>query len=215
MRVSLLILAVCLGSRIVSAEDHSQVVVVDQKDSTSPNKHYFVSLEQSIDDEGAGCSLQIRSSTDRKVLAEFDWEQFFEHASPDGAVKWTPNSRAFCISGLFGRGWSGSRVYYQLPSGSWTEIEIPIPDTGHPTKDGWETKGKGGYCAERWISNEILIMDYLNPTYQLKNPANAAATNVFDADWAPSHYSVSLHLASSPTGKPAFKQIDVHELPDK
>jgi len=215
MRTLLVTFTVLLVSGILSADDSNHPVVVDQKNSLSPNKLYFVSLEQEIPNDGADCTLQIRSRINQKVLSTFDWEQFWDHLSEDGDVKWTKDSKMFVISGFFGRGWSGSRVFVHRSDGAWIEVEIPTPDTGHPAKDGWETKDKGGYCAERWSSSDVLIMDYVNPTYRLKNPAAAAATNVFDADWAPSHYSVSLRLVTGPDGKPVFKQIDAHELPDK
>jgi hypothetical protein len=213
--IFLLNLAIYLVGGSIRADDGSQPIVVEQKKSTSPNKFYYVALEQEIPNDGADCSLQIRTRIDKKVLATFDWEQFWDRLSDDGAVKWTNDSKAFAISGFFGRGWSGSLVFFHLPNGSWTQIEIPEPDTGHSAKDGWETRDKGGYCADRWLSNDVLVMDYLNPTYRLKNPATAATTNVFDAEWAPSHFSVSLRLTKSLGGKPIFKQIALHELPDR
>ena len=191
-----------------------QPTVVEQKNSTSPDNLYYVALEQEIPTDGSDCSLQIRSRTDKGILATFDWEQFWDRLSDDGAVKWTEDSKAFVISGFFGRGWSGSRVFFHLSNGSWTEVEIPRPDTGHPAKDGWETRDKGGYCAVRWLAKDVLVMDYVNPTYRVKNAAAAVATNVFDAEFAPSHYSVSLRLIKDSRGNPVFQQIGLHELPD-
>jgi hypothetical protein len=207
-------LAVHLIGGLVRADDSSKPLVIEQKNSISPDKLYYVALEQEIAHDGADCSLQIRSRINKKILATFDWEQFWDRLSNDCPVKWADDSKVFAISGFFGRGWSGSLVFLHLPGDSWTQVEIPLPDTGHPAKDGWETKDKGGYCAERWLAKDVLIMDYLNPTYRIKNAPAAVATNVFDAEWAPSHYSVSLHLSTDSHGNPVFKQIALHELPD-
>jgi hypothetical protein len=169
------------------------------------------SLVQEIPGDGADCSLQIRSRIDKKVLATFDWEQFSNNLSDDVAVSWTKDSKAFALSELFGRGWGGSLVYFHLPNSSWTDVEIPLPDTGHPSKEGWETRDKGHYYADHWIGNDVLVLDYLNPTYR-----NASkVTNVFDPEYTHSHYSVSLQLIKGSNGKPAFKQIALHELPGR
>lgn len=205
-------LTFCLLWIAVTVALSDEPIVVEQKNSASPNNLYHVALEQEIAHDGADCSLQIRSRDDKKILATFDWEQFSDNLSNDCKVKWTDDSKAFAITGYFERGWSGSLVFFHLADGSWTQVPIPMPDTGHSGKDGWETKGKGGYCAERWIANDVLVMDYLNPTYRVKNAATAVSTNVFDVEWAPSHFSVSLRLIKDSHGSPVFRQIALHEL---
>jgi hypothetical protein len=104
----------CLIWTAITAGLCDEPVVVEQKNSTSPDKLYYVALVQEIPGDGADCSLQIRSRIDKKVLATFDWEQFSNNLSDDVAVSWTKDSKAFALSELFGRGWGGSLVYSHI-----------------------------------------------------------------------------------------------------
>ncbi len=142
-----------------------QAGVTEIKNSTSPDKKYYITVESTADDMDGSGTLQIRGRSDGKVITSCVWQQYSTVITSESAtILWKENSRAVAITWAPDKAWATS-VVFVLDAEKWTKLDLPpfykIPPLVALFTNEFmaQMRYRGCYMVAGWLPNDVIKVD--------------------------------------------------------